>query len=217
MGPLIARQYSSHSDQLTTTLRRSLVWWYSAVGALPPRVTPFELRPPFGAHSDAQGAGHIGCRVILDRVDTRHCHLPEWFVSLAMTSDGESPIYLFEICAAILTACVVVESSLETTRSCVLCIDNQAALAALVKGSASSELGTVLVGVFWAIAARSPVQWWLEYVHTDSNDADAPSRECNATGVRTCCLSCGTLPLIFTKAFESWDSLRRASTRLRTD
>ena len=135
-------------------------------------------------------------------------------MSLAMTAGGEAPIYLFEICAAILTACVAVESSLETTRPCVLCIDNQAALAALIKGSASLELVTVLVGVFWAIAARSPAQWWLEYVHTDSDDADAPSRDCNAAGVRTCSLSSGTSPLDFAKTFESWGSMHRASTRL---
>ena len=96
-----------------------------------------------------------------------------------MAADGEWPIYLFEICAAILTACGVADPSVDATRSCVLRIDNQAALAALAKESASSELSAAQASTFWAVAARSPVQLWLGYVHTDSNDADAPPRDCN--------------------------------------
>ena len=203
-GTLTARQYSPHANHLTDAIRRSLIWLFSAVSALPPRVAPFEVNPPFGARSDAHGGGHVGRRVILDKVVTLHSHLPEWFVTMAVTAEGESAIYLFEICTAILTVCVVISLSLETTRSCVLFIDNQAALAALAKGSASSELGAVLVGAFWAVAARSPVQWWLEYVHTDSNDADAPSRDCNAGDDTWRNLSRGSLPLSFTSMFQLW-------------
>ena len=77
---------------------------------------------------------------------------------MAQASEGESAIYLFGIFDAILTAGVVSEESRSATRSFVLCIDNQAAMASPVKGSASSELVAVLVGAFWAAAARSPVQ-----------------------------------------------------------
>ena len=142
MSPLIARQYHSRAVKLTRTLRRCLVWWYSAVGALPPRVTPYVLIPPFGAHSDAQGLGHVACRVHLGSTSTCHTHLPPWFAKLAKEAEGESSIYLFEICAAILTVAVVSTSHSGSSRSCVLCIDNKAALAAPVKGSTSSELGT---------------------------------------------------------------------------
>ena len=214
MGPLIAQQYNRHSSTVSTPLRRSLLWWYRAVALLTPRLTPFSLQPPFGAHSDAQGQGHVGCRVLLNEVSTTHTHLPEWFVQLALTAEGESAIYLFELCAAILTACAVIELSLESTRSCVLCIDNQAALAALIKGSASSELGTILVGVFWAVAARSPVQWWLEYVHTASNDADEPSRSCNAVAGHHCSREQGPIPKTFADCFQSWTALHSASTRI---
>ena len=146
MGPLVARQYHSRTTKLTRPLKRSPLWRHNDVGSLRPRATPFLLHPPFGAHSDAQGVGHIGCRVILDRVASPHTHLPVWCARMAQGAEGESSIYLFGICAAILTACVVSEASLNTTRPCVLCIDNQAALAALVQGSAASDLGTVLVG-----------------------------------------------------------------------
>ena len=163
LGPLIDRQYRSRTASLTSTLRRSPLWRYNAFGSLPLRTTPFVLQQPFGAHSDTQGLGRIGRRVIFDRVFDSHTYLPSWFVCMARTDGRESPIYLFEICAEILTARVVIELALTVTRSCVLCIDNHAPLAALVKGKTSAELGSVPVGVFWTVASRSPVRWWLEY------------------------------------------------------
>ena len=183
-------------------------------GSLPPRLTPFRLAPAFGVHSDAQGFGHIACRTLLNSVATHHLHLPKWFVDLATNTEGGSAIYLFEICAAILAITVVSQFNTEPSRTCVLCIDNQAALAALVKGSTSSELGTILVGVFWAFAARSSVYWWMEYVHTDSNDADHPSRRCSADTAPQCLSNSGLTPDAFTRAFQSWEALHRASTRL---
>ena len=188
MSPLIARQYHSRAVKLTRTLRRCLVRRYSAVEALPPRVTPYVLLPPFGAHSDAQGLGRVACRVHLGITSTCHTRLPPWFVKLATEADGESSIYLFEICAAILTVAVVSASHSGSSRSCVLCIDNKAALAALAKGPTPSELGAVLVGVFWALAARSSAHWRMEYVHADSNDADCPTRICNEHAPSACTL-----------------------------
>lgn len=146
------------------------------MGSLPPRTTPFSLLPPSGAQSGAQGMGHIDFRVLLDRVLARHFHLPERFVTLANAAEGESIIYLFGIGAAIRAVCVVNEHHNGSPRSCVLCIDNQAALDSLAKGPSASELGTILVGVFWSFSASGPAQWWLEYVNAKSNDADEPSR-----------------------------------------
>ena len=117
------------------------------------------MQPPFGAHSDAQGLCHIGCRVAFRGVSTSRSHLPEWFAQLALSVEGESAIYLFELCDSILAAFAANALTLTDTRSCVFCIDNQAALAALINGPTSSEPGTALVGPFWALAARSPVQW----------------------------------------------------------
>ena len=214
MSPLIKRQYNSRTTRLTRTLRRCLVWWNSAVGALPPRLTPFRLAPAFGVHSDAQGLGHIACRALLKSVSTHHLRLPKWFAGPATNTEGESAIYLFEICAAILAVTVVSQFDTEPSRTCVLRIDNQAALAALVKGSTSSELGTILVGIFLAFAARSSVYWWLEYVHTDSNDADRPSRCCSADTAPQCLSKSGLTPDAFAIAFQSLEALRRASTRL---
>ena len=81
-----------------------------------PRATPFVLQQPFGAHSDAKGLGQIGRRVILGRVITAHTHLPARFVCMAQEAEGESAIYLFGICAAILTARVASAIPLAVTR-----------------------------------------------------------------------------------------------------
>ena len=59
---------------------------------------------------------------------------------MAVSAEGESPIFLYEICAAILMVYTANEWCDSTTRTCVLCVDNQAAVAALVKGSSSSDL-----------------------------------------------------------------------------
>ena len=127
MIPLIRRQYSSRTTGLTRTLRRCLVWWHSAAGPLPPRVAPFRLPPPFGAHSDAQGLGHIACRILLGSVSSYRVHLPPWFAHLETNAEGESAIYLFEICDAILTVAVISTANTQPSRTCVLRIDNQAA------------------------------------------------------------------------------------------
>ena len=50
MGPLIARQYRQRTTKLTPELTRNLLWWYSALGRLPKRVTPYVFDSPFGAH-----------------------------------------------------------------------------------------------------------------------------------------------------------------------
>ena len=107
MGPLIARQYRSRTTKLTRNLRRCLFWRHNALGSLPRRTAPFALLPPFGEHSDAQDFGQIAFRVLLDRVVSLHFHLPDCLIRLANASEGESGIYLFETCAAILTVCVV--------------------------------------------------------------------------------------------------------------
>ena len=217
MGPLILRQYRPRTTKLTRALKMCLIWRYNALGSLPPRAKPFSLLPPVGAHSDAQGLGQISCRVLIDSVSTCHPHLHEWFVRMAEKAEGESSIYLFEICAAILTVFVVNERSLGGTHSCVLFIDSQAALAALVKGPTSSELGTAPVGFFWNFDARSPAQWWLEYVNAKSNHSDEPPRSCDARDVAFRTRYDGRTPEAFSTAFLSWETPHMASTRLRID
>ena len=59
MGPLIRRQYCGVSHRLNRKLTRNLARRYSDIGNLPRRVTPYSTHQPVGAHTDAQGFGHI--------------------------------------------------------------------------------------------------------------------------------------------------------------
>ena len=138
-------------------------------------------------------------------------HLPGWFTEMAYQAEDESPIYLFELSAAILTAPAVASRSDGTPRTCVLCIDNKAALAALIKGSSSSELGTALADLFRSVEARCPIVWWFEYAITKPNAADPPPRECNAPAGGTCGRDSGDAPVNFARISSSRSALPRGS------
>ena len=97
---------------------------------------------------------------------------------MAEASEGESPIFLYELCAAVLM--VYIENGWGNTkpRTCVLCVDNQADVAALVKGRSTSDLAGVLANLFWDAASRGNTRRRIEYVRAKSNSADDPSRQC---------------------------------------
>ena len=215
MGPLIARQYRRRSHALTPELTRNLLWRYSALGNLHPRITPFVYNSPVGAHADAQGLGHVAARYQGAVLNTVSVHLPTWFLKLANEPPGELPIFAFELCAAILMVCISLDWPRHQHRTCVLCVDNKAAVAALVKGNPTSKLGSLLTALFWNLATRGTTTWWAEYVHTKSNHADQPSRNCSASHERMCNLSNGQFPDTFRRVFKSWDALRKESTTVQ--
>ena len=180
MGPLIRRQYGVHAEKLTPSLQRNLLWRFNAIGVLPARSIPLKLGTPVGAHSDAQGFGRITARALLPNDVAVSLHLPSWFVDMTFDIEKESPIFISELTAAILAAFLVILQKDGEARSCALCVDNKAALAALIKGSSSSDLGEILANLYWRLAARRPVIWWFEYVNTKANAADPPSRSRDA-------------------------------------
>ena len=109
MWPLIARKYRQRGHKLTTELTRNLAWRYSALWDLPPRVTPFAIPQPVGAHTDAQGHGHIAA-VYTGRANTTvSLHLPDWLLELVRVAPGESPIFIYELRAAVLMVCIALE------------------------------------------------------------------------------------------------------------
>ena len=135
---------------------------------------------------------------------------------MAELAEGESPIFLYELCAAILMVYVANEWNDATPRTCVLCVDNQAAVAALIKGSSSSDLAGVLVNLFWNVAARGNTRRWIEYVNTKSNTADYPSRLCAMPAETASHRTQGEAPRKFREAFTSWEALRREATLFGT-
>ena len=84
------------------------------------------------AHSDDQGHGHVSARALLPYDIAVSTHLPPWFARTAISPDGEPHIYLFELAATVLAACLVAYRPDGNPRTCVLCVDNKAALAALL-------------------------------------------------------------------------------------
>ena len=130
---------------------------------------------------------------------------------MAFGADGESHIYLFELAATVLTACLMAYRYDGNHRTCVLRID-KTALAALIKGSASSSLWAVLVNLFRSVPARRPVVWWFEYANTKSNDDDHPSRVCDTPSGVDCTRCSGEIPPEFSRIFHSWGVHHREST-----
>ena len=197
---------------ITSELKRNLLWWYDAIGALHPRSIPLTLFRPTGARSDAQGYGHVATRALLPSDESVSTHLPQWFVDMAFEADAESPIYLSKLAATGLAAFLADYRSDGNPRTFALRIDNRAALDALITGSSSSAIGTVLVNLFWSVAARCPVVWWFEYVNTKSNAAGPPSRLCDTPLGLTCSRSSGVIPPEFARIFASCGVLRREPT-----
>ena len=216
MGPLIRRQYRFRGTNLSPELKRNLVWWYSALGNLRPRTAPSKQKKPIGAHTDAQGFGHIAAVYVSSPRRMVHVHLPRRFCEMAEKTEGGSPIFLYELCASILMVYIANSDHVTEARTCVLCVDNLAAVTALIKGSSSSPLAQVLVNLFRNIAAHGNTRWWAEYVNTKSNVADYPSRQCNAPEGGDCMSNEGVIPPNFLKAFESWNNLHRETTLFTT-
>ena len=212
MGPLIARQYWRRRRSLDTTLRRNLLWRYAAPGNLPPHVTPFHFDSSVGARTDAQGLGRVAAVFTGEAKTAVSTHLPLWSTSMVTALPDESPIFIHELCVSILTARLALNWSRDKQRTCLLRVDNQAAVAALVKGSPSSPVGALLASLFWNVAARCATLWWAEYVHAKSNDADAPSRLRTAQRDNICAYQSGHIHSAFSEAFASWESPHREAT-----
>ena len=128
---------------------------------------------------------------------------------MAVAAGGESPIFLYELCDAILMLYIANEWMGATPRTCVLCVDNQAAAASLIKGSSSSDLTGVLVNLFWNVAARGNTRWRVEYVDAKSSSSDSPSRQCKLPTEAVRFEAQGQIPTEFRDAFSSSESLRR--------
>ena len=99
MGKRITRQYRQRPPTLTDGLKRNLAWRYSATGNLPPKTTPFTMSTPVGAHTDAQGIGHIAAVFPGSSRAAVSTRLPGRLLENVRIIPEESPIFLFELCA----------------------------------------------------------------------------------------------------------------------
>ena len=123
---------------------------------------------------------------------------------------------LYELCDAILMVFIANEWEDRTPRTCVLCVDNQAAIYAIVKGSTSPNLRTSRVNLFWDVAAQRNTRRRIEHVHTLSSISDVPSRRRAVAEQATCAKSDGRGPGLFAKTFESRSNLHWEATLFAT-
>ena len=88
-------------------------------------------------------------------------------------------IFILELLAAFSAMCVVCNlyARAPARVNIVLLIDNDPALAALIRGSSDSDLAGRVISNFWRAADAVKVSPWLERVASKANWADAPSRD----------------------------------------
>ena len=134
-------------------------------------------------------------------------YLPRWFIEMAVAAESESPIHLFEIDAAFLAARFVYFHLGREARTCVLRVGEKAALAALEKGTSSSQMRSILINVFFSLAARSPIIWRFEYVNTKASAAGPPSRDCGDPPGAVRNRASVVIPPTFARVFSSRGAL----------
>ena len=185
---LVRRQYCHRTSKLSDELRRNLLRLYSSLWGLLPRRTPFVHMAPVGAHTDAQGHGGASAVFLDVRKIAASLRPPRGFAPSHAVRMGY-PIFLCELCAAILMVYIANEREISTARTCVLRGRNKEAVDALAKGGTSSVLGSILSNLFWATADRGNTRWRIEYARAQSSIPDKPSRmrTVPCAGVCTAC------------------------------
>lgn len=138
-------------------------------------------------------------------------HLPSWHAVMLNKIPGERSVFIFELCDAIRMVRLALNSP-RGQRACFLCVDAQAAFAALVKGLASSALGDLLTSLLWKAAARGSTLRRAEYVQTKSNDVDAPPTWRTSSFWNKRPDQSGEMPTAFVDAFSPWVPISREAT-----
>ena len=178
MGELMARQYSKNKDtSLGPWLKDDLIWWKAILPRLPPRAMSLGDTVKCCVYTDAQGHGQLGAYVALGS--------KAWYVSTVAPewATERYGIFEFELLAALLGVTIAVE---RIAPGCIiLFVDNEGAHYSIMKGNCQTLMARHISQAIWWTAAtgthpRSTLLW-VEYIHTDSNIADFPSRmeKCN--------------------------------------
>ena len=153
MGPLVRRLPKQFSSKMTHELARNLLPRYSALGNMAPRRTPFKQQKPIGAHIAAPGIGRADAVSFSDERVSADLHPHMRLCGISNGEESGSPISQWGICALILMVFAINQLGGNGPRTCARYVDKQAAVAALAKGSSTSEMGTVVVSVFRTVAA----------------------------------------------------------------
>ena len=140
---------------------------------LPDRSISF--KPPKNnlVYSDASGGGGVSIGTLIVRFDAKgpkypaySGHAPGWC--------RDANIYTLEILAACIAAVHLVQ--LRGSGHTIFFIDNEAACAALVRGTSDHEPARSIIGAFCRVCIENKITPWAERVCSSNNPADEPSR-----------------------------------------
>ena len=192
LSSLKARQYSEcRNFKLTTSLKASMrglqLLLRSAprhfVAVDPPRESPVLIYVDGAAKSgDMQKAGdtRIGDEVLRIGavcLDGKDIECGDWLVPTSVSSrwkERKLQVWMTETLAA--PVAIMTWRERLANRSSFVFVDNNGALAALVKGYSGQLDGSELIAFFWVLAARCRISLFLDRVPSPANIADGPSR-----------------------------------------
>ena len=177
------RQYERGRYGLNEQILATIRWWIDVLKCPPERpiYSDLERRPTVVSYSDGEGAmAQVGIAVWpgggrdpiggVIKVPQEIRDLWDWQQSLARHND----IYEVEAIGPLLLLFNWPELFRDTLW--LHFIDNQAALASLVKGSSSVHSGDVIVGQTWRLAMNLNTIPWFDRVDSKSNPVDGLSR-----------------------------------------
>ena len=172
----IYRHASGASSVISRGMKESLIWWGFLAKPFARDFAFFSESVDVVVHTDASLDG-LG--VALHYPRTSHVFAskaPRGFAD--SLGEGESAIYILELAAALLGADMVrrLAPSWGGAKNVVLSIDNNAALVALLRGYARSNLACGIIQKFWRAQCDSLCSIWINRVRSSANSADAASR-----------------------------------------
>ena len=168
---------------LPDDLREALTGLRMLAELMPPRSVQVmaSREPPTVIFTDASyenGAGALG--VVIKRPGLpllwTACDCPEWVLDAFREVDRHKKQYIgqLELLAAVVAYTTFPEEL--RGRHVVHWVDNESAVYGLVKGYSGSPDSARVINLYHACITQLGVTPWVEYVHTDDNLADDPSR-----------------------------------------
>ena len=181
LQPLHAVRHNT--SPLPSDLREALAGLRMLVELMPPRSVQVmaSREPPTVIFTDASfedGAGALG--VVVKRPGQpllwTACDCPEWVLDAFREVDRHKAQYIgqLELLAAVLAYTTFPEEL--RGRHVIHWVDNESAVYGLVKGYSGSPDSARVVNLYHTCVTQLGVTPWVEYVHTDDNLADLPSR-----------------------------------------
>ncbi|CAK0880396.1 unnamed protein product, partial [Prorocentrum cordatum] len=180
LRPLIWRQCQFRGPTALTRRIRHSPQWFMDVLALGLRRSaphlPPPAPPPILVHSDAEGIGRVGAGAVLSGVDIRFLRgrVPRGIRKqlLGRTTN----IIAYELLAAVASICSLCPADLRGRRV-VHFVDNQTAVACIIRGFSTKRDLAAITGRLWFDAAAMNMQCEVRYVASKANLADPPSRD----------------------------------------